>query len=531
MKIIPITTETPLDGEHYALTILFEKYGVERLHVRKPSFSLNEMRQWIAALPSEYHPCLRLHDHFELTDEFALGGLHLNARNPLPPVGYNGKLSASCHSLQQAKEYLQVAAPTTTPITTPTTITTATPQPAATITPTVTSSTTTIHQPNATPTTTPITTPTATTTATPKPALNDIFLSPIFNSISKVGYKSNFPEQELAEQMRNIPPDYKIRIIALGGITPQNIAQLQHLGFGGVAVIGSLWKRYAESKNIKHLLSDYAALKDAANAADRNIAPTTTLFPNSYSPPSASSTTIHHQIHITTDNQQSPITFSCRQSDTISILPKVMFITHATEKYNYIQSAEIALKGGIKWIQYRHKPPVTYQQQQAEISAIAALCKQYGALLTINDHPALAINADGLHVGLQDITVAEARLTLGANKIIGGTANTFDHIKTHARQHADYVGVGPVRYTKTKKNLSPGLGLNGYADLVRRCRSENINIPIYAIGGIRTEDIKPLIAIGIYGIAISSLILQAENPVKTSRTIVDLISNTPLTID
>jgi thiamine-phosphate pyrophosphorylase len=199
-----------------------------------------------------------------------------------------------------------------------------------------------------------------------------------------------------------------------------------------------------------------------------------------------------------------------------------MLITHATEKYNYIQSAELALKGGIRFIQYRHKPPVTPQEQQAEISAITALCKHYGALLTINDHPALAKNADGLHVGLQDITVAEARLQLGVDKIIGGTANTFEHIKLHAAHKADYAGVGPLRYTDTKKKLSPALGLNGYTRLTEQCRHENINIPVYAIGGIRTDDIKPLIATGIYGIAVSSLILQAENPVKVASEIVTL---------
>ncbi|MDR2556387.1 MAG: thiamine phosphate synthase [Bacteroidales bacterium] len=441
MTIIPITTDGTLAGEHKAIILLFEKCGVEWLHVRKPSFSLNEIRQWITSLPSEYHPRLRLHDHFELAGEFTIGGLHLNARNPLPPVSYSGKLSASCHSLQQAKERLQAAAP-------------------------------------------------------PAPQATDVFLSPIFDSISKVGYKSNFPQHELIEQMSNMPPACKTRIIALGGITPQNIKQIQYLGFGGAAVIGSLWKRYCESKNIEHLLEDYTALKKAANAAELN------------------------------NNPQAQITISTHQS--APTLPKVMFITHATEKYNYIQSAEIALQGGIRWIQYRHKPPVTELQQQTEISAITALCKQYGALLTINDHPSLAINSHGLHVGLQDITVAEARLLFGRDKIIGGTANTFDHIKTHAEQHANYVGVGPFRYTETKKNLSPVLGLDGYANLVKQCSNENINIPIYAIGGIRTEDIEPLMATGIYGIAISSLILQAKDPVETSKTIVGLTRNLPL---
>jgi thiamine-phosphate pyrophosphorylase len=416
--------------------MLLERCGVERLHVRKPNFTLQQMRQWLAQIPAHLHRCLRLHDHFVLADEFAVGGLHLNTRNPLPPKGYGGLLSVSCHSFAQI----------------------------ANCTAGIVSSST-----------TPARTATVSTVSTLMPA--DVFLSPIFDSVSKAGYKSGFTMQELTTQMEMIPAAGKRRIIALGGITPQNIAQVRDLGFGGAAVIGSLWKRYTESKNLNHLIDDYAALSNAANAAE------------------------------------------CVSADT---LPKVIFITHATEKYNYIQSAELALKGGIKWVQYRHKLPVTEQEQQAEISAITTLCKRYGALLTVNDHPSLAVNADGLHVGLQDTTVAEARLLFGADKIIGGTANTFEHIKQHAEQGANYVGVGPFRFTETKENLSSLLGLNGYIHIVNQCRLNNINIPIYAIGGIRMGDIKLIFETGVYGVAVSSLILQAENPVEAAAKIVSI---------
>jgi thiamine-phosphate pyrophosphorylase len=464
MTIIPVTTDTALSGEHSAIILLLEQYGVERLHVRKPNFTLQQMRQWLVQIPAHLHCRLRLHDHFDLAGEFAVGGLHLNTRNSLPPKGYNGLLSISCHSFAQIANCTANAIPV---LTTPARATAAT----------------------------------IPTSLTQMPV--DVFLSPIFNSISKTGYKSDFSVQELTAQMGAMSVADKRRIIALGGITPQNIVQVYHLGFGGAAVIGSLWQRYTESKNLNHLVDDYTALKNAINTMgciSKIHIPTVQTIGNN---------------NLKTNTTTTPAILT-----NISRLPKVMFITHATEKYDYIQSAELALKGGIKWVQYRHKPPVTKQEQQAEISAIAALCKRYGALLTINDHPILAVNADGLHVGLRDTTVAEARLLLGEDKIIGGTANTFEHIKQHIGQGANYVGAGPFRFTETKENLSPVLGLDGYTHLVEQCRLNNINIPIYAIGGIRMGDIKPVFETGVYGIAVSSLILQAENPVEAAAKIV-----------
>ncbi|MDR1973388.1 MAG: thiamine phosphate synthase [Bacteroidales bacterium] len=227
-------------------------------------------------------------------------------------------------------------------------------------------------------------------------------------------------------------------------------------------------------------------------------------------------------------------------------LPRIIFITHATSTIDYVRSAEIALEGGIRFIQYRHKPPITDDVLRAEAKLIAELCRQYGAVFTVNDNVWLAreIGADGVHVGLTDMSVEQARLLMNAGSdggnagapinsgkpinagalmnvrdsaIVGGTANTFEDISRHAEQGVSYVGLGPFRFTETKKNLSPILGLSGYRDIVEQCHKKNINTPIYAIGGIHTEDIPALMKTGIYGIAVSSLILQSENPITTAR--------------
>ncbi len=97
--------------------------------------------------------------------------------------------------------------------------------------------------------------------------------------------------------------------------------------------------------------------------------------------------------------------------------------------------------------------------------------------------------------------VAEARGILGKEFIIGGTANTFDDVKMHYKAGADYIGCGPFRFTTTKKDLSPVLGLEGYRSIILQMKEANIHLPIVAIGGITLEDIPSIMETGITGIA------------------------------
>lgn len=201
----------------------------------------------------------------------------------------------------------------------------------------------------------------------------------------------------------------------------------------------------------------------------------------------------------------------------------VQFITHTSARYTYADSARLALAGGCRWIQLRMK-----DAQREEIIATATeilpLCREVGATFILDDHVELVelTGADGVHLGKNDMPIAEARRQFGYNKIIGGTANTFEDILAHAEAGADYIGCGPFRFTTTKKNLSPILGLEGYARIVEQMRQNNISLPIVAIGGIAFEDIPAILHTGVTGIALSGSVLRADDPIAEMRKIVEL---------
>ena len=203
----------------------------------------------------------------------------------------------------------------------------------------------------------------------------------------------------------------------------------------------------------------------------------------------------------------------------------LLFITHETEKYSYLDSVEIALKGGCRMIQLRMKESSPQEIEQTGILA-KALCQQYGADLYIDDHVEICkrIGATGVHLGKTDMPPREARKILGENFIIGGTANTFEDIQRLKAEGVDYIGLGPFRFTTTKKNLSPVIGLSGYKKIVEQCKHQNINLPIFAIGGITASDIPEILNTGITGIALSSTILQAENPVEETKKLAHFVS-------
>jgi thiamine-phosphate pyrophosphorylase len=142
------------------------------------------------------------------------------------------------------------------------------------------------------------------------------------------------------------------------------------------------------------------------------------------------------------------------------------------------------------------------------------LCQEYLATFIINDnvHLTQQLDADGVHLGLSDMNIEEARAILGETKIIGGTANTFEDVLQKTSENCDYIGLGPFQFTTTKEKLSPILGLEGYRSIISQMKAKNIQIPVYAIGGIGFENIESLMETGIYGIAVSGLITQSKNP-------------------
>ena len=200
----------------------------------------------------------------------------------------------------------------------------------------------------------------------------------------------------------------------------------------------------------------------------------------------------------------------------------LQFITHQTERHSYFDSARMVLEGGCKWIQLRMKD-APLEEVEAVALQLKPLCKEHEAIFVLDDHVELAkkLEVDGVHLGKMDMPIAEARQILGEAFIIGGTANTFEDVESHYRAGVDYVGIGPFRFTTTKKNLSPVLGLEGYTSIIQRMEEARIDLPTVAIGGITYDDIPEILATGVSGIALSGTILQAEDPAEETRRIMN----------
>lgn len=205
---------------------------------------------------------------------------------------------------------------------------------------------------------------------------------------------------------------------------------------------------------------------------------------------------------------------------------RLQFITHYNENYSYEDSAKIALEGGCRWIQLRIKDAEEKFLEQMALR-VQSLCRKYGATFIIDDNVLLAkkIGADGVHLGKNDMPVAQARQILGEKFIIGGTVNSFEDILYHLKNGTpDYFGCGPFRFTSTKKNLAPVLGLEGYRDIVLKMREKGVEIPLVAIGGITKGDIPQLLECGVSGIALSGSIINAENPVREMADVIEILT-------
>lgn len=194
MKIIVVSSETFLAHEVAAVNALFQA-GLQTFHLRKPHSSINEMRFFLQAISTEFHNRIVLHDHFSLLKEFALKGIHINMRNSIenaPNLEPLQHVSKSCHSLEELNHVAQY---------------------------------------------------------------NYVFLSPIFDSISKQGYTKSFSHEELLHA--KCTGIINEKVIALGGITPENMPQIANYGFGGVAILGSLWANFEQTNNIELLLQRF----------------------------------------------------------------------------------------------------------------------------------------------------------------------------------------------------------------------------------------------------------------------------------
>ena len=210
---------------------------------------------------------------------------------------------------------------------------------------------------------------------------------------------------------------------------------------------------------------------------------------------------------------------------------RLMFLTHRVEGLTELDEIRMAIEGGCSWIQLRMKEGVD-RDTAREAARLCASVNDRTVRLCVDDdiEAALAEGASACHLGKNDMPVDEAwrmareRLAQDAPFYLGATANTFEDIQRAVRQGASYIGLGPYRFTSTKKKLSPILGLEGYRSIVAACREAGIRIPILAIGGITLDDVAPLMETGVMGIAVSGAIIHAADPIEATRRFIEAIN-------
>lgn len=198
MKLILMTTPYFFIEEHQILTALFDE-GLEILHLRKPNTEPLFSERLLQLIPEVYRKQIVVHDHFYLKDEYKLKGIHLNERNPNVPNNYKGHVSMSCHTAEDI--------------------------------------------------------------IANKKQHDYLFLSPIFDSISKKGYTSRFSPTRLKEMSKEKIIDRKV--MAMGGVELDNISMLKDCGFGGAVLLGAIWNRFDihQTSDFKELISHFRKLR------------------------------------------------------------------------------------------------------------------------------------------------------------------------------------------------------------------------------------------------------------------------------
>lgn len=203
----------------------------------------------------------------------------------------------------------------------------------------------------------------------------------------------------------------------------------------------------------------------------------------------------------------------------------LQYITNTECGRSVEEQVKAVLEGGCKWIQLRMKD-ASDDEMRRVYKAIMPMCGEKDAFIVINDrvHLAKELEASGVHLGKHDMLPAKARLELGPLAIIGCTANTFEDIEAVRALDIDYIGLGPFRYTQTKKNLAPTLGIEGLRDLKVLMENNQIEKATVAVGGIRTEDVEAIMSTGVNGIAVSGAIAFADDMAAKTREFLRLLT-------
>jgi thiamine-phosphate pyrophosphorylase len=208
-------------------------------------------------------------------------------------------------------------------------------------------------------------------------------------------------------------------------------------------------------------------------------------------------------------------------------ISRLHYLTQDNVEVSHAEQAKAALEAGARWVQLRTKNK-SEEEWETIAREVKIVTDSYGAALIINDNPylALKIRAAGVHLGKNDMPVYEARQLLGPEFIIGATANNKDDLLRAFAQKPDYIGLGPYRFTTTKKNLSPVLDRDMIVELIHLQKE----IPVILIGGITLDDLEDIKSLKAHGIAISSAINKALNPQEAARQFVSHFEKTPITI-
>ncbi|SHI75394.1 thiamine-phosphate pyrophosphorylase [Arenibacter nanhaiticus] len=187
------------------------------------------------------------------------------------------------------------------------------------------------------------------------------------------------------------------------------------------------------------------------------------------------------------------------------------YISQGKTPEEHLTNIATVVRGGCRLVQLRLKG---ISQNMVLKTAMEAkrICNENDTTLIVNDDPqvAHAIDADGVHLGKEDSKIADARLLLGTTKIIGGTANTLEDCLELIESGVDYIGLGPYKFTSTKKNLSPVLGTEGIRKIITALSAKGHKVPVYAIGGVVKEDVEVLLDTGIFGLAVSGLLTNTS---------------------
>ena len=207
----------------------------------------------------------------------------------------------------------------------------------------------------------------------------------------------------------------------------------------------------------------------------------------------------------------------------------LQFITNPKSKTSVTDQVLAVIEGGCRWIQIRMKD-ASDEEIRKVVEAVKPKCIETGSFLLLNDRVELAkeLNVGGVHLGKEDMPVSKARMILGPAAVIGVTANTYADVAAVSNLDIDYYGIGPFADTNTKENLAPILGLQGIRDICYEMEKNEINIARVAVGGIKTDDVLPLLEAGVNGIAVSGAIAFADDIVSQTKKFIDLLPHTDI---